>query len=331
MADQQVPEKITPVSQPELVATFISVAKQLFNTDLTKSQVAVLVAHVNLETGSGGSGWAGGGVGNTSMHNYNIGNIQWTPGSGYDYFMGGDRTRDAQGNWQPTHFRFRAYPTLEDGVKDYLRNIHSRGGGKVWSAIMNGDPSDFSQELKKTRYYEEDEDKYESAMKARLNTFNKSDSYENAIAGNFQTNQTTNIEDLLNKYLQALSYNQSRYLKKQAYKQLLPHDYLIKINANNTINAIEYARILCLAIDEELYSDAYIHTNNANKVEIQTTINGNKSLCTNALVQLSDAIATAFSNADISVVIFPDKQSGYQELGIVRAMQYYDAFHKDNQ
>ena len=332
MVNQQVPEKTTPVSQPELVATFISVAKQLYGITLTKPQIAVLVAHVNLETGSSGAGWVGGGTGNTSMHNYNIGNITWTPNSDFDYFIGGDRTRDAQGNWTPTHFKFRSYPTLEDGVRDYIQNIHSRGGGKAWNAVLQSDPSSFSHELKQTHYYEAEEDKYTDAMNARLNQFNKGKSYEAALAGNFTTtpptNQTNiNIDDLFAKYLAALSSNQSHYIKKESMKQLLPHDYLIKIQAEDTTNAIELARILCNAIDEELYSDAYIHSN-GNSVEIQTTITGSKSLCTEALVQLSDAIATVFEKiAPVSVVICPNQQSNYHELGILEAMKHYDAFH----
>ncbi len=142
------------------------------------------------------------------------------------------------------------------------------------------------------------------------------------------TNQTNiNIDDLFAKYLAALSSNQSHYIKKESMKQLLPHDYLIKIQAEDTTNAIELARILCNAIDEELYSDAYIHSN-GNSVEIQTTITGSKSLCTEALVQLSDAIATVFEKiAPVSVVICPNQQSNYHELGILEAMKHYDAFH----
>jgi hypothetical protein len=318
MVNEQVPEKITPVSEPELVAAFISAAKQMFNVELTKPQVAVLVAHVNLETGSSGANWSGGGVGNTSMHNYNIGNIQWTPNSGLDYFSGGDRTKDAKGNWVPTHFKFRAYPTLEDGVKDYLRNIHSRGNGKVWNAILQGDPSAFSQELKNTRYYEEDESKYEAAMNARLKNFNKGQSYEAALSGNVAP-QKRDLDSILNQFLSALSSDESHYLKKKANKQLLPHQYLLKIKSDYK-TSIKIANLLRTAIDQMLYEDASIHTNNQT-VEIQTTIHGDTHLCTAALVELSSALASTF---DVKVEIHPNQQSNKQELTINAALKHYD-------
>jgi hypothetical protein len=323
MANQEVPQKITPVSQPELVATLIDGAKSLFNVSLSKQQVAVLMAHINLETGSSGAGWQGGGTGNTSMHNYNLGNIQWTPGSGLDYFIGGDRTKAQQGNWVPTHFKFRAYPTLADGVKDYLINIHSRGGGNVWSAVISADPASFSQALKKTNYYEEDEGKYEAAMNARLNQFNKGNSYEAALSGNFSTG-APNVEELLDQYLAALSSTNIRSLKKRAIKQLLPNDYLLKVQAEYT-SATEFARILCAAIDEELYEDAAIHTN-GHKVEVQTTIHGPSQLCTQAILQLANALADHFPST-VSVIVCQNKHPNFPEIDFTTAIQQYDIFH----
>lgn len=331
MVDQQVSIQTTPVSQAELTAAFIAAAQQLFDVRLTKPQVAVLMAHTNLETGSSGAGWQNGGVGNTSMHNYNIGNIQWTPGSGLDYFSGGDRTKDANGNWKPTHFKFRAYPTLVDGVKDYLRNIHNRGGGAVWNAILQADPAQFSQALKKTHYYEEDEDKYTAAMKARLNQFNKGNAYENAVAGNFPTETLpntppSNLNDVLQKFLSALSDNQSHYLKKQANKQLLPNKYTIKIKTDNYANAVAFAQILCKAIDQSLFEDADIHTN-GHLVEVQTTIHGSNKLCTEALSELSNHIATSFEKrANVKVAIYPNTNSRYQPITLTAALTNYDIF-----
>jgi hypothetical protein len=331
MTDQQVPQKTTPVSEAELTAAFIDGAKRLWDITLTKPQLSVLVGHVNLETGSSGAGWSGSGVGNASMHNYNIGNIQWTPGCGRDYYVGGDRTRDANGNWVPTHYKFRAYPSLASAVDEYLRNIHARGGGSVWRAIMQADPEQFAHALKQTHYYEADESEYAAGMNARVKAFNNRPSYENALAGNFpqptQQSHTTSIDDLLNQLLSALSSNQSRYLKKKAIKQLLPNDYLIKVKTANITNAIEFARILCTAIDEEMLEEAVIHTNGY-QVEVQTTIHGSKPLCTEAVLELSDALANAFEkHADVKIAICPNKHSTYDELGISTAVQHYDLFH----
>lgn len=324
MANQEVEQKTTPVSEPELVSALISGANRLFGTTLTKPQVSVLVAHINLETGSSGAGWQGGSVGNTSMHNYNFGNIQWTPGSGHDYFVGGDRTKDANGKWIGTHYKFLAFPTLEDGAAYYLKFIHNSRGGKVWNAALEADPSAFSRELKHSGYYEEDESKYESAMNARLKNFNKGTSYEAALSGSFpSSSKPKSLDDILNQFLSALSTNESHYLKKKAIKQLLPNKYRLVINADTT-KAIKLARVLCAAIDQKLYEDASIHTN-GKSVEVQTTIHGDAPLCTAALLELSDILAIAF---DTKIEIHPSSHSKYNEINLTAALNNFDKIRK---
>jgi hypothetical protein len=321
MVNQEVDQKTTPVSEPELVASIIANAKQMFNVELSRPQVAILISHINLETGSSGAGWQGGGVGNTSMHNYNLGNIQWTSGSGKDYFVGGDRTKDANGKWKGTHYNFLAFPTLDAGVKYYLGFIHNSGGGKTWQTVLQGDPSAFSQALKHTGYYEEDEEKYENAMKSRLNTFNKGKSYDTALSGSAPQSP----EDLLAQYLAALSSTNNRSMKKKAIKQLLPNDYLLKIQAEYS-DGIEFARILSAAIDEELYEEASIYTNGY-KVQLQTTIHGPAQLCTQALLELSNAIANNFV-VPVKIIVCQNKQPNFPALDVATASQQYDLFHR---
>ena len=319
MADQQVPQQTTPVSEADVVSAFINVANQLWGITLTKPQLSLIVAQNNLETDN-----------RKAMHNYNIGNITHVPGDGFDYYLGGDKTRDAQGNWVPTHLKFRSYDTLEDGAKDYLKNLHARGGGAVWQSILQADPAAFAQSLKKTHYYEADESQYEAGIKAHMNAFNNRNSYEAAVSGapTAKPDMMAQIENLMNQYLGALSTNQRRYIKKQAIKKLLPNQYLLKIKANYTEDAIEFARVLCAAIDEELYSDAYTHTD-GDHVEIECVIPGVSITCTDAILQLSNALATAFEKtADIRVVVCANKRSSYKPIDIATATRYYDAFRK---
>lgn len=175
MANQEVPKVKTPISEAELSRAFIDVARDLFKIELTKQQLAILVAQNNLETG-----------GRASMYNFNIGNITHrSQVDSFDYFMGGDKTRDKNGNWVPTKYQFRAYPNLTEGVKDYLKNLKYRGKGNVWNAVISADPAQFSKALKDTKYYEADEKDYTRGMVAGVAAFNKRKSYEDALAGNF--------------------------------------------------------------------------------------------------------------------------------------------------
>jgi hypothetical protein len=170
----------------------------------------------------------------------------------------------------------------------------------------------------------------------------KSDTYQTAVSqmeqstGYVASNQPqanrpthhTTVDDLLNELLNALSSNNSRYLKKKAIKQLLPNNYLLKIKTNSIVNAAEFARILCSAIDEELYSDATIHSD-GKRIEIQTTIHGPKPSCTESILELTNAVADAFAKtANVEVAIQLNKTSTLNELNLTAALKHYDLFHE---
>lgn len=206
MANQQVPKQVTPVSEAEMARAFIDVARELFNINLTQEQVALLIAQNNVETAS-----------RAYMHNYNIGNIIHTDKDNNDYFIGGDKTRGADGKWKPIQMKFRAYPDLKSGVKDYLTNLKHRAKGNVWQTILSGDPAAFAKALKDSRYYEADEKDYRAGLINHVKSYYKNKSYENAIAGNFKTvspsqaprvnkpNRLDTINNLLDKFLSALA------------------------------------------------------------------------------------------------------------------------------
>ncbi len=212
MANQEVPRVKTSVSEAELTRAFMDTAKELFGVELSKSQLAILIAQNNLETG-----------GRQAMWNFNIGNITHNPSvDSFDYFVSGDKTKDKAGNWVPIKLKFRSYPTLHDAAKDYLRNLKNRGGGKVWNSILQADPAGFSKALKDTKYYEADEKDYTRGMIAGVKAFNKKDSYENAVAGNFSATNVAapstgimgKIDTLLNQFLKAIAETQHNKLVK---------------------------------------------------------------------------------------------------------------------
>lgn len=212
MANQEVPKVKTPVSEAELTRAFIDTARELFGIELTKSQLSLLVAQNNLETANRNAMW-----------NFNIGNITHnTKFDSFDYFIGGDKTRDKNGNWVPTKYQFRSYPNLHEGVKDYLRNLKHRAGGKVWNTILQANPGAFSKALKDSKYYEADEKDYTKGLISGVKAFNGKNSYENAVAGNFSATPTQKpaqdllgkIETLLNQFLKAVAeVEQNNFIK----------------------------------------------------------------------------------------------------------------------
>ena len=143
------------------------------------------------------------------------------------------------------------------------------------------------------------------------------------IASQTGAPQTQDLEGLLSRFLSALSFNESHYLQKKAVKQLLPNQYRLAIKANY-VPAIEFAHILCTAIDRSLYEDATIHTN-GKAVEIQTTIHGDSHLCTAALLELSNTLASSFKK-DVKVAIHPRSCSILKELELTAALTNYDLF-----
>lgn len=346
MADQRVKTVRTTVSEPEMAAHFMTAAKKLYNIDLTQKQVGLLIAQNNLETAH-----------RNAMFNYNIGNITHSPGDGWDFFIHQDKNGNdmklqeqvSPGKWVAQTMRFRSYPDLETATEDYLKNLHNRAGGKVWNTIMQGDPAAFSKSLKQSGYYTADEKGYTAGLTGSYDAFNKSDSFQRAQSGNFDKGQAVatttphegaqpmdQINQYLNSFLSALSEDNvnDKLVKKATYKKFLPkNDIVIQVKSSNLIDSLEFARILCLALDEETQSDATIHTDKEN-VEVLCSIHGPEEICKQAVNQLSSSIAGAFKLAtkkiggvDVKTKVLSNKASNYQELDIDLAQLAYRQFH----
>lgn len=117
----------TTVPQDELAAALTA---ELAPRGATRTTAALLLALANQETGS-----------TSNMWNWNVGNIT-TADSSLDY-------------WSPSAgkakgLRFRAYETLDDGVRDFVRWIAARP--RMWSAAGTGEVSRFAQSIRDTSY-----------------------------------------------------------------------------------------------------------------------------------------------------------------------------------
>lgn len=133
------------------------------------------------------------------------------------------------------------------------------------------------------------------------------------------TNSNINIDDLINvmnEKLQTMSSND-----KKLFKRYLPsHNILIRVNADSFENELEFSRILCTALDEELGASAYTCSNGSD-VEIECSIAGPGELCLDVVKELTESIQDAFSLAtkkigsiSVKTLILMNKKSSYQQI-----------------
>lgn len=321
----------TEVSETQMIQAIMSAWNDLFHTSPTKEQVSLILAQNALETG-----------GRKSMWNNNVGNIKANVDGPYDYFYLKGPEQTAPGKWEQLRMTFRAYPTLEDGVKDYL-NLLSKNKryGAAWSHIQNPDPAAFSKALKAGGYYTGNESDYTKHVSSLYNKFNKSQSYELAQSGKPSGSGEKDIwehlglvenknpgpasndsyQNLLNDFLRQTAASEK--LNKKLYKKFLPeNNILVRIQSSKHTDSIEFARILCAALDEELLGSAFTHTD-GDSVEVECNIHGPELVCFEAVKQLSASLCTAFKKAtskiggvEVKTYCFMDKKSSYQQISL---------------
>lgn len=117
----------TSHSQDELA---LALSAELDPLGATATTGALLLALVNQETGSAANMW-----------NNNVGNVT-TADTTLDYWM--TKTGAAKG------LRFRAYETLDDGVRDFVRTVRARP--KMWTSSGTGVVSQFAQQIRDSKY-----------------------------------------------------------------------------------------------------------------------------------------------------------------------------------
>jgi hypothetical protein len=348
----------TEVSESQMAAAVLDAWKEMFNTTPTKEQVSLVLAQNALETGS-----------RKSMWNYNIGNITTDGKSQYDYF---DDLRTSEqtspGVWQKMNLKYRAYPTLKDGVKDYLKLLSGKHYSNAWDHIINPDPAAFSKALKQSGYYTANEAPYTKTLSGLYGKYNKSKGYEDAVAGKIDTKQQpdqiptksksdyarqflSKIKDsgsaavdaakkpgtdndyksILNNFLHQVAASEK--LNKNLYKKFLPkQNILIQVKSKDYADSIEFSRILCTALDEELMAKSFIHTDN-NDVEVNCVIAGPELDCFNTVKQLTGSLAEAFKFAtakiggvDIKTNLIMNKTSFYEGITLRAAEIQYRKF-----
>lgn len=120
---------------------------------------------------------------------------------------------------------------------------------------------------------------------------------------------------------------------KRLYKTALPtHHILIKIGAPDYVSAIEFARVLSGALDEDLLSHSYSYSD-GHQVEIECAIQGPETECFAAVQQMSEVIAEVFQDATqkiggivVKTSCLMDKKSSYQAINLRTATSNYRQF-----
>lgn len=123
-------------------------------TEPSRAQLLTLMAQSDLETGS----WR-------ACMNYNLAGIKHVAGDGHDYAS--YQTHEVLNGQTVTIVQtFRAYPTLDAGVADWLALLRGRFG-YAWPAIEAADVADFAHRLHARGYYTAPEQQYAAGLRAR--------------------------------------------------------------------------------------------------------------------------------------------------------------------
>lgn len=319
---KQVPKTSTPVSDAQMSQAISNVWQRLFGTPASPEQVHIIMAQNAIETGRN----------RKSMHNYNVGNII-VGTTNHDYFLGGDwmYADKAQTVKKPITQKFRAYNSLEEGVQDYLNLLSkSKRYANAWQHIMNPNIRAYSKALHDAGYYGAKEEEYTKGLLAQYNSFSKTKvpsanpSQQAQPTQVAQQSDFSNLDNIMKKYLQQMGFQaaaNTTYELKKIYNSHLPtHDILIRISAPDYASAIEFAGILSTALDEDLLTTSYLHTD-GHDVEIECSIAGPEKTCFDAVQQMADAVSETFKDAtakiggvSVKTQQIMNKKSSYQPI-----------------
>ncbi len=334
---KQVPKTNTPVSDEQMAQAIVNVWQRLFGTAPSKEQVYMVMAQNAIETG----------YNRASMHNYNVGNII-VGGSDHDYFTAGDwmYTDKSETTKKTITQHFRAYDSLEDGVEDYLKLLSgSKRYAEAWKHIKDPDIRSYSQALHDAGYYGAKVEDYTKGLLSQFSRFNKGNSYSAALSNMKESPDSmvaqrdtgatpSSMDEVLEKYLAQLGIAASSNISlKKLYKEALPNNnILIQITASDHTNAVEFSRVLCAALDEDLLSTSYPHTD-GHLVEVECFIAGPPKECFEAVKQMAEAVGEAFKDATAKIGgvtvksnVIMDKKSSYQPISPKTADTNYRKF-----
>jgi hypothetical protein len=148
---------------------------------------------------------------------------------------------------------------------------------------------------------------------------NKYKDQDQGIDSYQQVGNQSQLNNTLNKYLQEIAASDKS--NKKLYKKFLPLNHLvINVTASEFVDAVEFSRILCAALDEELMAEAFTHTN-GNIIDVECSISGPEHECFKTVKQLTESLSEVFKNStikiggiDVKTKFFMNKKSSYQQM-----------------
>lgn len=144
------------------------------------------------------------------------------------------------------------------------------------------------------------------------------------------------INTLLDKYLGqiAASYQQDIMSKRADFKKHLDANMLIiNVKSSDLVDSLEFARILCLALDEEVQAEAWSATDGKG-VDVSCVIYGPSDLCIQAVTQLSKSLSETFEDATrkiggvkVTAKVTVNTRTNYPMVDLKTAQSAYRNFH----
>ncbi len=145
----------TPPSSRQDFVNTVFAAVQSVATDVSVAGQQLITAHAAYESGWGST------TGYRKGNNlFNITRSTRDPGP---IVEGGDTEYDAAGNVKNITQRFRAYPSIEASITDYLQFIQQSRFGSSYDLLSNGDPT-FVYPLRQGGYYTLPADQYYNTL-----------------------------------------------------------------------------------------------------------------------------------------------------------------------
>lgn len=291
----RVDRKKTEISDSEMKSAITAAWRTLFGNDPLDRQMALIMSHIDLETGHRKSLW-----------NYNVGNIT-TSGATHKYFD--DMTTDEQiqpGVWKKLNLKYKAYDNLQEGIIDYL-NLLSKNSrySEAWQHIIQPDPAAYSKALKAGGYYTASEKPYTKTLEQLFNKRIKNK--ENLLNNNELSKKLNDLDDAEFEELLSILKEEPELLQlvnannKNNYFKYLPHNNVnIKLFSDKIENTVEFARVLSLALDATIQSKSFIHTNGTS-VELDCAVPGPDTICIKAINDIINSVQECFYNSTIKI------------------------------
>lgn len=315
---QKVQRFRTNISDTAFRAGLKSAWRKLFKTEPTDDQINLIMAQNDLETAH-----------RRSMWNYNVGNITTDGKGSYNYFD--DLTTKEQmkpGQWKTMNLKYRAYDSMEQGIEDYLKFLgQNKRYGNAWQHILNPDPVAFSKALKQSKYYTANESAYTNQISKLYDSYSKGKTKTNVIPFTAKnTSKEKSLDEMLEGFLKMVAAS-----NKEMYNLLPEQVFSIIVTADTHTIACEFGQILKNALDEELESKSYVHTDGA-EIEVECSIHGGFKETYLAVKEVSAAIKSLFKTATEKVGAFDvgyDIKVGYSvhdKISLALAEKKHDLF-----